>query len=88
MTIYSIFLIHVAAQDEIPSVMLLTMDVITISLNNSQNLDCERALKVLSAILISAYGVNSQKVTSYLIICEPVIELMLASQIKELLKEV
>ncbi|KAL6423859.1 hypothetical protein ACFW04_010356 [Cataglyphis niger] len=76
------------AQDEIPSILQLLLDVIKISFNNAQNLNSEVALKMLSAMLITVYGHSPQKVISYLHSCKSVIKFILTSQIKALFKEV
>ncbi|XP_072767037.1 uncharacterized protein [Anoplolepis gracilipes] len=76
------------AQDEIPSILQLILDVIIISFNNPQNLNSEITLKMLSAMLITVYGHSPQKVISYLHSCKSVIKSILASQIKTLYKEV
>ncbi|KAL6261612.1 hypothetical protein P5V15_006699 [Pogonomyrmex californicus] len=76
------------AQDEIPSIMQLILDVIIISLDNVQNLNSEVALRTLSAILITIYGHNPQKVVLYLHKCKSVIELILKLQSMELFKEI
>jgi len=68
--------------------MQLIIDVITISLNDVQNLNSEIALKTLSAMLITIYGHSLQKVVSYLHYCKSVIELILFSRTKTLFKEV
>ncbi|XP_071567405.1 uncharacterized protein [Temnothorax nylanderi] len=75
-------------QDEIPSILQLIIDVIIISFNDVQNLNTEIALKALSAILITTYGHNLQRVVSYLRNCKSVVKLMLSSQTKALFKEV
>ncbi|XP_024886472.1 telomere-associated protein RIF1-like isoform X2 [Temnothorax curvispinosus] len=75
-------------QDEIPSILQLIIDVIIISFNDVQNLNTEIALKKLSAILITTYGHNLQRVVSYLRNCKSVVKLMLSSQTKALFKEV
>lgn len=89
MVIYiSCFTTHISAQDEIPSIMQLIIDVVTISLNDVQNLNSEVALKALSAMLITIYGHSPQRVVSYLNNCKSVIELILSSQTTALFKEV
>lgn len=83
-----IIIYDVLAQDEIPSIMELIIDVIIISLNDGQNFNSEIALKALSAMLITIYGHNPQRVVSYLHKCKSVIELILLSQATALCKEV
>lgn len=68
--------------------MQLIIDVITISLNDVQNFNSEIALKALSAMLITIYGHNPQRVVSYLYNCKSVINLILSSQTTALCKEV
>jgi len=86
--LYLILIIHISAEDEFPSIVQLILDVIITSLNNVQNLNSEIALKMLSAMLITVYGHNPQKVISYLHNCKSVIKLILTSQINALFKEV
>lgn len=83
-----LYIIYVSAQDEIPSIMQLIIDVVTTSFNNLQNINSEISLKSLSAMLITIYGHNPQKVLLYLHNCKSVIELTLKSQLKALFKEV
>lgn len=81
-------IIHVSVQDEIPSIMQLIIDIINMSFNNVQNSNSEVALKALSAVLITIYGHNPQKVVLYLHNCKSVIKLILSSQTTALFKEV
>lgn len=85
---YNFCIIYVSAQIGIPSIMQLTIDVLIIALNNLQSFNCEVALKTLSAMLITIYGHNAQKVALYLRACKSVIELILQSQLETLYKEV
>ncbi|XP_011698033.1 PREDICTED: telomere-associated protein RIF1 isoform X2 [Wasmannia auropunctata] len=76
------------AQDEIPSIIQLIVDVVTLSVTNVQNVNSEAALKALSAMLITIYGHSTQRVVSYLHYSKSVIELILSSPTTELFKEV
>lgn len=68
--------------------MELTIDVLTISFYNLKTIDCEITLKALSAILITIYGHNPQKVMIYLRKCKSVIELTIKASLTPLFKEV
>lgn len=68
--------------------MQLIVDVVTVALNNLQSFNCEVVLNILSAMLITIYEHNAQKVVLYLHTCKSVIELTLKSQLKTLYKEV
>ncbi|KAG5333581.1 RIF1 protein, partial [Acromyrmex heyeri] len=74
-------------QDEIPSILLLIIDLITDSINvNTRNTVI--ALKALTALLSTVYGHSLQKITSYLYSCKSVMELILSSKVTGLVKEV
>lgn len=79
---------YVSAQDEVPSIVYLIIDAATIAFNNLQSYNCEATLKILTALLITIYGHNSQKVVLYLDASKSVIELALNSQLQALQKEV
>lgn len=57
-------------------------------LSHKRTKECERALKALSAVIITIYGYNAEKVILYLLVCKPAIELMLQSELEMLHKEV
>ncbi|KZC05364.1 Telomere-associated protein RIF1 [Dufourea novaeangliae] len=76
------------ANIEVPSIIQLIVQLITCSLSNKNTTDCESALKALSAVLITIYGHNPQKVVSYLQVCKPAIELILLSSMDTIYKEV
>ncbi|KAG7210962.1 hypothetical protein KM043_016334 [Ampulex compressa] len=76
------------AQDEIPSIVTLIVDLILSSMKSTHGTECESALKALSAVLITVYGHDSRKVVTYLQACKPAVELMLTSESKTLYKEI
>ncbi|XP_076381811.1 uncharacterized protein LOC117222982 isoform X2 [Megalopta genalis] len=76
------------ANVEVPSIIHLIIELISCSLSNSNIAECEASLKALSAVLITIYGHNPQKVISYLQVCRPAIELILSSKIDTINKEI
>ncbi|XP_076656705.1 uncharacterized protein LOC143361301 [Halictus rubicundus] len=76
------------ANVEVPSIIHLIIELITCSLSNTNIAECEASLKALSAVLITIYGHNPQKVISYLQVCRPAVELILSSKIDLINKEV
>ncbi|XP_078033803.1 uncharacterized protein LOC144468301 [Augochlora pura] len=76
------------ANVEVPSIIHLIIELIRCSLSNSNVAECEASLKALSAVLITIYGHNPQKVISYLQVCKPAIELILSSKIDATNKEI
>ncbi|CAD1476498.1 unnamed protein product, partial [Heterotrigona itama] len=67
----------------IPSIINLIMDLVTYFLSNKKAKESEHILKALTAVIITIYGYNPEKVILYLQICKPAIELILQSEYKE-----
>ncbi|KAK1129475.1 hypothetical protein K0M31_019201 [Melipona bicolor] len=67
----------------IPSIINLIMDLVTYFLSNKKVKESEYILKALTAVIITVYGYNPEKVILYLQVCKPAIELMLQSEYKE-----
>ena len=59
------------------------MDLVTYFLSNKKAKESEHILKALTAVIITIYGYNPEKVILYLQVCKPAIELMLQSEYKE-----
>lgn len=78
----------ISDQDEIPSILQLILDIVTISFNDVHNTKPEVALKTLTIILSGVYSHNIEKTILYLHRCRPVIEFIITSRIKGLFKEV
>ncbi|XP_068983726.1 telomere-associated protein RIF1-like isoform X1 [Bombus flavifrons] len=76
------------ANTEVPSIMHLIVDLVMYFLSHKRIKECERALKALSAVIITIYGYNADKVILYLLVCKPAIELMLQSELEMLHKEI
>ncbi|XP_043599630.1 telomere-associated protein RIF1-like isoform X2 [Bombus pyrosoma] len=76
------------ANTEVPSIMHLIVDLVMYFLSHKRIKECERALKALSAVIITIYGYNAEKVILYLLVCKPAIELMLQSELEMLHKEI
>ncbi|XP_076234263.1 uncharacterized protein LOC143179108 [Calliopsis andreniformis] len=76
------------AHTEISPIMHLILKLTTCSLSSKNSKECESALKALSAVLITIYGHNPQKVVSYLQASKSVVELIIKSDIESLHKEV
>ncbi|XP_017755481.1 PREDICTED: telomere-associated protein RIF1-like [Eufriesea mexicana] len=72
----------------IPSIIHLIVDLITYFLCSKKIKECETALKALSAVLVTIFGHNSEKIVPYLQICKPVIKLMLQSDLESLYNEI
>ncbi|XP_076293103.1 uncharacterized protein LOC143215143 [Lasioglossum baleicum] len=73
------------ANSEVPSIIHLIVELITCSISNINCAEywsqyAEAGLKALSAIIITIYGHNPQKVISYLQVCRPTVELILSSK--------
>ena len=81
---YKFLLAHV----EVPSIIHLITKLITCSVSNKSSTECESTLKALSAVLITIYGHDPQKVISYLQVCKPAVELILTSELEPLCKEI
>ncbi|XP_020722031.1 telomere-associated protein RIF1 isoform X2 [Bombus terrestris] len=76
------------ANTEVPSIIHLIVDLVMYFLSHKRTKECERALKALSAVIITIYGYNAEKVILYLLVCKPAIELMLQSELEMLHKEI
>ncbi|KYN04288.1 Telomere-associated protein RIF1 [Cyphomyrmex costatus] len=74
-------------QDEIPSILQLIIDIITVSVDVHLR-NTIIALKALTALLSTVYGHNVQRIVSYLYSCKSVMELILSSKIVLLVNEV
>ncbi|XP_020287403.1 telomere-associated protein RIF1 isoform X2 [Pseudomyrmex gracilis] len=79
---------YLLGQDEIPPILQLILDIVTISFNDIQNTRPELALKTLTTILNGVYNHNIEKTILYLHCCRPTIEFILTSRIKGLSKEI
>ncbi|KOX79489.1 Telomere-associated protein RIF1 [Melipona quadrifasciata] len=69
----------------IPSIINLIIDLVTYFLSNKKVKESEYILKALTAVIITIYGYNPEKVILYLQVCKPAIELMLQSEYKEVI---
>nr|XP_033186524.1 telomere-associated protein RIF1-like isoform X2 [Bombus vancouverensis nearcticus] len=76
------------ANTEVPSIIHLIVDLVMYFLSHKRTKECERALKALSAVIITIYGYNAEKAILYLFVCKPAIELMLQSELEMLHKEI
>ncbi|XP_071870946.1 uncharacterized protein isoform X2 [Bombus fervidus] len=76
------------ADTEVPSIIHLVMDLVMYFLSHKKTKECERALKALSAVIITIYGYSAEKAILYLLVCKPAIELMLQSELEMLHKEI
>ncbi|XP_012282506.1 telomere-associated protein RIF1 [Orussus abietinus] len=75
------------AMEEVPNIVQLIADLTIRAFQKKHNIEVEIALKSLSALLITIYGLNPNKVTSYLMVVRPVIDLMLVSRPTEKLNK-
>ncbi|XP_053989570.1 telomere-associated protein RIF1-like [Hylaeus volcanicus] len=73
---------------EVPSIMHLILKIIPYTLYSNRVAECESVLKAFSAVLVTIYGHNPNKVTSYLQVCKPVIELILSTEQETGCKEI
>ncbi|XP_076766359.1 uncharacterized protein LOC143433108 isoform X2 [Xylocopa sonorina] len=76
------------ANTEVPSIVQLIVDLVIYLLSNKRSEECESALKALSAVIVTIYGQNSEKIVPYLQVCKPAIKLMLQSELEILHKEI
>ncbi|CAK9821322.1 Telomere-associated protein RIF1 [Anthophora retusa] len=81
---YKLLLVHT----EVPCIIYLLVDLVTCFLSNKNIKHCESALKALSAVIITIYGHNPEKVTPYLQVCKPAMELILQSELEPLYREI
>lgn len=86
--IFHLFYFIASAHVEVSPIMHLILKLITCSLSSKDSIECEIALKALSAVLITIYGHAPQKVISYLQVCKPALELIFTSKAEALYKEV
>ncbi|CAL7933927.1 unnamed protein product [Xylocopa violacea] len=76
------------ANIEVPSIVQLIVDLVIHLLSNKRSEECEIALKALSAVIVTIYGQNSEKIVPYLQVCKSAIEIMLQSELEILYKEI